>query len=64
MKYRVFPVDDDRRSIVDFPILIECDDDGAAIEYARHLAKGKLLEIWEQHRVVAIVTRDGTVTLG
>jgi hypothetical protein len=52
-------VDDERRRIVDLPSVIECKDDSAAIEYARHLGSGRLVEIWDRHRCVGIVTRDG-----
>ncbi len=48
--YRVFPVEQGRHSGA--PTTIDCADDAAAIEYARKLADGRAVEVWQRERFV------------
>lgn len=35
------------------PAIVECEDDQAAIEKARQLLDGRVIEVWEQQRLIA-----------
>ncbi len=62
IQYRVFPVDDSApRQITGPPTIIECADDRAAMEYARQIADGRPVEVWDQSRFIGFVTRTGKV---
>jgi hypothetical protein len=58
--YRVFLVDQRRHPLAP-PTIIECADDQAAIAYARRIADGRAVEVWEQGRFVALITIEGRV---
>jgi hypothetical protein len=61
--YRVFSADD-RQHGIGLPIIIDCPDDRTAAAYARQIADGRAVEIWDQSRFVAMISIEGKITLG
>ena len=61
--YRVFALDEERHALGP-PAVVECGDDEAALEYARQLADGTAVEIWERGRFIALVSGTGRITPG
>ncbi len=58
---RVFWITDARRSqgqTVD----ITCGDDAVALRQASQIRNGRAAEIWDRHRLLAIISADGTVS--
>ena len=49
--YRIYALDSTDH-IFRPPIVLECDDDQAAIEEAKQLLNGAAIEVWEQKRRV------------
>ena len=53
-KYRVYVLDAEGH-VQDPPEVIECSDDGAAIEQASQLLDGRVIEVWKgSHRVISL----------
>jgi hypothetical protein len=55
--YRIFVLDQDGH-IKQPPEIVECPDDQTAIEKAKQLLDGKVIEIWESSRLVARLAPD------
>lgn len=57
-EYRVFPIDA-RNHVIGPGAVITSDDDDRAIEEAQLLADGHDVEVWQETRLIAVVTKDG-----
>jgi hypothetical protein len=55
--YRIYSVTK-RGHIESPPVIIDCDDEQAAIERARAIRNGSDLEVWEGKRRVAVLSGD------
>jgi hypothetical protein len=57
VSYRIYTLDPTEH-IRDPPTVIECENDQDAIEKAKQLLNGGVIEIWEQQRLIARLTPD------
>ena len=58
-EYRVCPIDA-ANHVTGPGAIITGEDDDRAIEEAQLLADGHDVEVWQETRLVAVVTKDGT----
>ncbi len=56
--YRIFPFDGQRQKKGP-PNIVECPDDETAVLEARNRLHGRAAEVWDEGRLVAIITRTG-----
>jgi hypothetical protein len=47
-----------KRGHIESPVIIDCDDEQAAIERAKAIKNGSDLEVWEGKRRVAVLRGD------
>jgi hypothetical protein len=52
--YRLYTLDPDSH-VVKAPVIVECENDQAAVQKATQLLDGKTIEVWQLARRVAIL---------
>jgi hypothetical protein len=56
VEYRVYTLGDDGHIVKSTPLI--CDDDSQALELARVMSEGHMLEIWNGEHLVARLGKD------
>ncbi len=59
-EYLAVPLDHERHQPVDLASRLICVDDPDAIESARHLLQGDIVEVWDDGRLVGVIPADST----